>query len=189
MDALRYIGRLAPSPTGLLHLGHAATFLAVSNRARMYGGKLFLRIDDLDFQRTREHFIEACKEDLQWLGITWDEEVRESGRLGTYSDAMQYLIENGLVYPCVCSRKDLQLALQAPHEESDDEPVYNGRCRTNARSQVNQLQPNINYRFCVPDGETLRFDDGACGPQQYTAGCGPEADFGDFLVWCAAVTC
>ena len=178
-----YIGRLAPSPTGLLHLGHAATFLTASDRARNHHGKLYLRIDDLDLQRSKEHFIQASKGDLLWLGIIWDEEVRESQRLATYIEAMQQLIAKGYVYPCTCSRKDLQLALSAPHEESDDEPVYNGHCRPHLSSAANQIQPRTNYRFRVPDGETIHYLDGACGPQQYTAGSTSKADFGDFLVW------
>ena len=153
MSATSYTGRLAPSPTGLLHIGHAATFLIASDRARAAGGRLFLRIDDLDPQRSKEHFLEAGREDLRWLGITWDEEIRESERLAMYLGAMQTLIADGSASPCTCSRKDLQLALGAPHEESDDERVYNGRCRPNAQSQPESLQPGPNYRFRVLDGE------------------------------------
>ena len=128
-SAHRYLGRLAPSPTGLLHLGHAATFLTAHDRARAAGGRLLLRIDDLDPHRSREHFTASSKEDLRWLGMTWEGEVRQSERLPLYRAAMQQLIAGGLAYPCTCSRKDLQGATQAPHEDTDDEPIYNGRCR------------------------------------------------------------
>ncbi len=178
-----YVGRLAFSPTGLLHIGHAATFLIAHHRARAAQGRLFLRIDDLDTQRSRERFIEDAREDLHWLGITWDEEVRETTQLPHYSAAIHQLIAGGLAYPCTCSRKDLQESLSAPHEDTDDEPVYNGRCRPLLESQPQKLQPAMNYRFRVPDGEMIRFHDEACGPQQFFAGREAGTDLGDFLVW------
>ncbi len=200
----QYIGRLAPSPTGLLHLGHAATFITAHERAREAGGRLLLRIDDLDAQRSKEHFITAAKEDLHWLGIAWDAEVRQSERLDLYARAMQQLIATGYAYSCTCSRKDLQGATQAPHEDADDEPIYNGRCRPitstkpgapsspavsssvrvgSGASQNDGFQPHTNYRFHVPDGDLIRFTDEHFGPQQFSAGCYGSSDFGDFLVW------
>ncbi len=184
----QYIGRLAPSPTGLLHLGHAATFLAAHERVRNAGGQLLLRIDDLDTQRSKEHFIGAAKEDLHWLGFTWDAEVRQSERLPLYRRAAQQLIATGEAYPCTCSRKNLQQATQAPHEDSEDEPIYNGRCRPYATHkarlpQNSEFQSQTNYRFRVPDNAPIRFIDGHLGPQQFVAGCNAAADFGDFLVW------
>ena len=174
----RYRGRLAPSPTGLLHLGHAATFLTAHERARAANGTLLLRIDDLDTQRSREEFIEAARDDLRWLGLTWETEFRQSNRLDRYRLAMQQLLEQGQAYPCTCTRKDLLQAVSAPHEDTDDEPVYNGRCRPGTRLPT-QLQPGTNYRFRVPEGEPVVFTDGNCGPQSFTA----SVHFGDFLVW------
>jgi glutamyl-tRNA synthetase len=182
MSHTRYVGRLAPSPTGLLHLGHAATFFVAHDRARAASGKLILRIDDLDPQRTQEHFISAAEEDLRWLGLTWDEATRESEHLPSYKRTMEHLLAMGVAYPCTCSRKDLQQATQAPHEDSDDEPVYGGRCRPRAEAH-HTLLPNTNYRFRVPDGETISFLDRHCGPQSFVSGCDPHASFGDFLVW------
>ena len=124
-----YVGRLAPSPTGLLHLGHARTFWIASERARAANGKLWLRDDDLDPQRSRPEFATAMREDLRWLGITWNEETRQSERLAAYRQAMQQLIASDLVYVCHCSRRDLQQAARAPHEETEDEPMYRGTCR------------------------------------------------------------
>lgn len=173
-----YLGRLAPSPTGLLHLGHAATFLTAYDRACTAGGKLLLRIDDLDAQRSQEAYVDAAREDLRWLGLRWDAEFRESARVPRYREAMQLLLDRGLAYPCTCSRKDLQQAVQAPHEDSEDEPVYNGRCRPNVR-QGAPMEAGVNYRFQVPEGEAVRFVDGRQGPQRFVAG----EDFGDFLVW------
>jgi glutamyl-tRNA synthetase len=172
----RYIGRLAPSPTGLLHLGHARTFWIAYERARAAQGKLWLRDEDLDAQRAREEFSVAMKDDLRWLGISWDVEMRQSERVEFYRDAMQRLIRDGSVYPCSCSRRDLQEAVTAPHEE-DDEPVYNGRCRKSLIGDA--LADGKNYRFRVPDDEVVSFHDENAGWQTFVAG----KDFGDFLVW------
>lgn len=182
MSSAIYVGRLAPSPTGLLHLGHARTFWIAYERARAANGKLWLRDEDLDPQRSRADFAAAMREDLHWLGIAWDAEMRQSERIGLYRDAMEKLLRKGFVYPCTCSRKDLQQATQAPHEDSDDEPIYNGRCRS-ASAPTAALTPNTNYRFRVPDGEALRFLDAHAGPQSFIAGCDANAGFGDFLVW------
>ena len=121
------------------------------------------------------------REDLRWLGITWDAEMRQSERLNAYRQAMEQLVRGGYVYPCRCSRKDLQEAVQAPHED-DDEPVYSGRCRPVANAET-ELLPDTNYRFRVPDGEVVSFADGQAGLQSFKAGCGTSVDFGDFVVW------
>lgn len=181
MTQRRYTGRLAPSPTGLLHLGHGRTFWIAAERARAANGTLWLRNEDLDPQRSREEFAAAMREDLRWLGIRWDAEMRQSERLGAYREAMDKLVHAGFVYPCHCSRRDLQQAVQAPHED-DDEPLYNGHCRPEAAVTGNSLNPRMNYRFRVADGETVRFIDGNAGPQSFAAGC-HRADFGDFVVW------
>ena len=136
-----YRGRLAPSPTGLLHLGHAATFLKAAERARDAGGVLALRNDDLDEQRSRPEFYRAMLEDLRWLGIAWQEgpdvggpygPYSQSERSGLYLEAWRKLLESGFLYPCRCSRRELGLAASAPHENAinaEDEPNYPGTCR------------------------------------------------------------
>ncbi len=182
-SAVTYIGRLAPSPTGLLHLGHAATFWTASERARSAAGKLLLRNEDTDPQRAKPEFLDAMLEDLAWLGIAWEPPmVVQSERIALYRAALEQLLDAGLAYACTCSRRDLQQMTQAPHEDDDDEPVYNGRCRPSATWRSG-LQGGINYRFRVPDGARISFVDGNFGPQSYAAGCGGEASFGDFLVW------
>lgn len=185
MTPAPYVGRLAPSPTGLLHLGHARTFWTAFERARAAHGKLWLRDEDLDPQRSRVEFSTAMKEDLRWLGITWDAEARQSDRLPLYRAAMDRLLALGLAYPCSCSRRDLQQAVQAPHEDTDDEPLYSGRCRPALHSEPTPatFAPQTNYRFRVPDGESIRLTDLHAGPQSFTAGCGAHASFGDFLIW------
>jgi glutamyl/glutaminyl-tRNA synthetase len=179
---VHYVGRLAPSPTGLLHLGHAATFFTAHLRARAHHGTLLLRNEDIDPHRSRPDFVEAILEDLIWLGIDWQPPIiHQSRRLPLYQSAFNQLLAAGHVYPCTCTRKDLARMMHAPHEEIDDEPVYDGHCRPTTISGAHSitLQPATNYRFHVPDGETIRFIDGNLGPQQFTAGI----DFGDFLVW------
>jgi glutamyl/glutaminyl-tRNA synthetase len=184
-----YIGRLAPSPTGLLHLGHARTFWIAFERARAANGTLWLRDEDLDSQRSRPEFSQAMKEDIRWLGITWQHEMRQSDRLPLYRAALEQLIVSGYAYPCTCSRKDLAQSAQAPHED-DDEPLYNNHCRPAsiktchpdpklAEGEGPASLPHTNYRFRVPDNEAIAFHDLHAGPQTFTAG----VDFGDFLIW------
>jgi glutamyl/glutaminyl-tRNA synthetase len=132
-----YRGRLAPSPTGLLHLGHAQTFWVAAARAAEHRGQLILRNEDLDSQRCRAEFVQAMLEDLRWLGIDWVEgpdcggpcgPYAQSERRGHYLDAWRKLRDAGVIYPCACSRKDVAQAAGAPNE-GDDEPVYPGTCR------------------------------------------------------------
>src|ERR1051326_4424792 len=121
-----YRGRLAPSPTGYLHLGHARTFWIAWKRARAAGGKLVFRNEDLDYQRSKPEFVSGMYEDLRWLGLEWDEGPDVGGPFAPYSqgerrsvylEAWRTLRDRGLIYPCTCSRKDLERALSAPHEE------------------------------------------------------------------------
>jgi glutamyl/glutaminyl-tRNA synthetase len=175
-----YNGRVAPSPTGFLHLGHAATFWQAFARARKHSGNLLLRNEDLDPLRSKSEFVEAMVEDLEWVGIAWEPPmVSQSERGELYRAAFERLVEAGFVYPCGCSRKDLARMMHAPHEDVDDEPVYDGRCRPGGEVLSRSLVPEMNYRFRVPDGEVVGFVDGNVGVQEFTAG----VDFGDFLVW------
>jgi glutamyl-tRNA synthetase len=124
-------------------------------------------------------------EDLAWLGIDWQPPMlSQSDRLPAYQAAFAQLLASGHVYPCRCSRKDLAQSLHAPHEgpaaDSDDEPIYSGRCRpAQSDAAPRRFQPGANYRFRVPAGETIHFIDANLGPQSFTAG----VDFGDFIVW------
>ncbi len=185
---LPYRGRLAPSPTGYLHVGHARTFWIACQRAVDRGGVLVLRNEDLDAGRCRPAYVEAMYEDLRWFGLNWQEgpdcggpqaPYVQSQRLPHYERALESLHRLGLVYPCVCSRQDVLRALQAPHQ-GEDEPVYPGTCRARALRPDQAAQPlRVNWRFRVPDGESIEFVDGQYGPQRFVAG----RDFGDFLVW------
>ncbi|HEY2362804.1 MAG TPA: glutamate--tRNA ligase family protein [Candidatus Angelobacter sp.] len=279
-----YRGRLAPSPTGYLHLGHARTFWVAWQRARAAHGKLIFRNEDLDYQRCKPEFVHAMYEDLHWLGLDWDEgfdlspqpgksgqsgdpdlsfaqagvsrgnfgPYSQSERRSLYLDAWRKLRDSGLIYPCTCSRKDLERALSAPHEEpallhtcgpqpppaaekdlsdaqsemevrarvdspspanlqgfssqpgaaavqfptegpasqspaaaiqsvvADDELPYPGTCREKIGTAKDYDSPaGVSWRFKVPDGETISFDDGYFGRQEFIAG----RDFADFLLW------
>jgi glutamyl/glutaminyl-tRNA synthetase len=181
-----YRGRLAPSPTGYLHLGHARTFWTAQERARANGGVLVLRNEDLDPDRCKPEFVTAMLEDLRWVGFEWQEgpdlggpfgPYSQSERMNFYRQAMWRLQEEGFVYPCTCSRKDVQRAAQAPHA-ADDEPIYPGTCRKMTAADLTAGQ-RVNWRFRVPDGDEVVFEDGALGRQRFRAG----SDFGDFIVW------
>jgi glutamyl-tRNA synthetase len=195
-----YRGRLAPSPTGYLHVGHARTFWTAYERARASSGVLVLRNEDLDPQRSKAEYVRAFLEDLRWFGISWQEGPDVGGPYGPYSQSerrelylktWRKLYGGGWIYPCTCSRKDLAEAAQAPHESGtqntgqravphvieNDEPIYSGRCRGQTLSVDSPA--GVNWRFRVPDGRVISFHDGAQGEQQFTAG----KDFGDFVVW------
>ena len=122
-----YVGRLAPSPTGALHLGNVRTFMIAWLRARSQGGNVILRIEDLDHPRDRPGAAAGAIEDLKWLGFDWDEEYVQSERKDLYRDALAALRGKGLAYPCVCSRRDVESAQSAPHE--GDQLFYPGTCR------------------------------------------------------------
>jgi len=198
-----YVGRLAPSPTGYLHLGHARTFSIAARRAREADGKLLLRIDDLDRERCRPEFTKAAIEDLRSLGLHWDgPPIFQSQRLLLYRRALETLHASGLIYPCTKTRKEIREAAAqrslcgrsrsvcdreaAPNErvedsEQDSEPLYPQHFRLSPDSPLPPLGALItkNWRLRTPDGETLRFEDNALGPQTAQVG----RDFGDFLVW------
>lgn len=190
-----YRGRLAPSPTGYLHLGHARTFWTAHQRAKGQQGTLVLRSEDLDRSRVRETFVEAMIEDLHWFGLDWQEgpdvggpfaPYIQSQRLGLHRKTLNQLIGQKYVYPCRCSRRDILAALAAPHAD-DEDALYPGTCRpkdgfpalpsgdgTNPSEQT-----KVAWRFQVPEGESVRFLDGHYGEQCFVAG----RDFGDFVVW------
>jgi len=188
-----YRGRVAPSPTGLLHLGHARTFFTAYQRSIAAAGTLVFRNEDLDPHRSRPSFEQAMFEDLRWLGIRWQEgpdiggpftPYAQSQRRDFYLAAWQQLVNSGAIYACKCSRKDLERSAQAPHEgqqQEDDEPLYPGICRPRPGALADAVSSpaGVNWRFRVPDGESIQFHDQHFGPQTFVAG----RDFGDFLVW------
>ena len=132
--SVRFVTRFAPSPTGLLHLGHAFSALTAWDAAKAAGGECLLRIEDTDQTRARDEYEAAIYEDLTWLGLIWPDPVwRQSERLDIYAAALERLGRLGLTYPCRCTRADIRAALSAPQEGathlSPDGAVYPRTCR------------------------------------------------------------
>lgn len=167
---MRYVGRLAPSPTGALHLGNVRTFMIAWLRARTCGGKVILRIEDLDHPRDKPGAAAAAVEDLRWLGFDWDETYVQSERKDLYREALAAIRDR--VYPCVCTRRDVESAQSAPH--AGDQLHYPGRCRDRFatwREAVEWLNPGgvsdrprlPCWRFRVPEGTRVDFTDAFAG--------------------------
>ncbi|HEV2969333.1 MAG TPA: glutamate--tRNA ligase family protein [Pirellulales bacterium] len=209
-----YRGRLAPTPSGYLHLGHASTFWTAFQRARERNGVLLFRNEDLDPDRCRPEFAVAAIEDLRWLGIDWQEgpdvggphaPYTQSQRLDHFRRTWFQLHAAGAIYPSPHSRKDVQDALVAPHDDRsykseltgamataasghapaqrdspDGEPVFPVQLRPPQGAGEDAREPGeVNWRFRVPDGEIIAFIDLRIGRVERTAG----RDFGDFVVW------
>lgn len=170
------VGRLAPSPTGSLHLGHARTFLLAWWHARAQGGRVLLRIEDLDRERVKPGMVEECLATLTWLGLDWDGPVLvQSSEPGPTRAALDELVARGLAYGCSCSRRDIERAASAPHAE-DGELCYPGTCRE--RGLVpGPGGPPLALRFRVPAGE-VALEDGILGPYR----CNVAREVGDFLL-------
>lgn len=129
---MAFVTRFAPSPTGPLHLGHAYSALLAHDAARAHGGAFVLRIEDIDTTRCRPAWETQIYDDLQWLGIAWDGEVmRQCDRVPAYEAALQSLWDKGMLYPCTCTRRDIEAATSAPQEGilGPDGPIYPGTCR------------------------------------------------------------
>lgn len=177
-----YRGRLAPTPTGDMHVGHARTFMEAHRRAAEANGELVLRIEDLDPLRCRDEWTQRAIEDLAWLGIRWTEgPMLQSRRRSVYEDAWRRLRDAGAIYPSSVSRKEVRDAAHAPHEEDEEaEPIFPPSLRPDLHAGRDADSPaGTVWRFRVPDGEVIRFTDSLRGEQSFTAG----VDFGDFVIW------
>jgi glutamyl-tRNA synthetase len=189
------ITRLAPSPTGALHLGNARTFLVNWLLARREGWRVLLRIEDLDGPRVKAGSAGELLAELEWLGLTWDARSDDQSLRGeAYLAALERLIALGRAYPCRCSRRDIERAASAPHRE-DGLTVYPGTCRPNSHgttaprcedgpggaggpADLAEAARPAAYRLLVGD-EVIQFHDQFAGPQRFClAECG-----GDFVVF------
>ncbi len=182
--------RLAPSPTGALHLGNARTFLVTWALARRLGWSIVLRIEDIDGPRVKPGAIEATIETLAWLGIDWDEGPHiQSAELEPSRDAMRRLASAGLAYPCERTRTEIEAAAGI-HPDDSDAAIAASAPQEGARESVYPValrpplfprdfgQEDVNWRFATPP-ETVQFTDSFAGPQSHN----PAAAVGDFLVW------
>ena len=184
-------GRIAPTPTGLLHVGHARTFALAAERAA--GTGLVMRIEDLDRDRCRPEFTAAALDDLRWLGLEWTEgpdvggphaPYEQSRRGGWFLDIWRRLEAAGVIYPSPHSRRDVEEAASAPHSTPPDsaatqtDPLFPPGLRPATWGRASS-PGGVAWRFRVPDGRVIEFHDGRLGRVTRTAG----SDFGDFVVW------
>ncbi|WP_164100557.1 tRNA glutamyl-Q(34) synthetase GluQRS [Candidatus Laterigemmans baculatus] len=171
------VGRLAPSPTGAQHLGNARTFLLAWLSARSRGGRVLLRIEDIDSPRVKPWAVRQAVEDLQWLGLDWDEgPVIQTERSEMYAKALERLIEAGRAYPCVCTRSDIAAAASAPHLDHES-PLYPGTCTPWRLGDAVPADDSYCWRFRVtatPDS----FRDRLRGECRFD----PLAELGDFPI-------
>lgn len=174
-------GRLAPSPTGVLHLGNARSFLLAWLDLRARGGAVVLRIEDLDGPRIKSGAAEQAIADLRWLGLDWDEgPLYQSARLHRYAGALAALQARGLAYPCTCTRRDVELAASAPNA-GDEGPRYPGTCAGRypdaAAAAAASGRPPC-WRFAVSAGAVVEFEDRCAGPRRFSV----ATELGDFVI-------
>ncbi len=177
------ITRLAPSPTGALHLGNARTFLVNWALGKQHGWKVVLRIEDLDGPRVDPQASAAAIDTLAWLGLTWEgEPLYQSHDLAPYRDSLAQLYRMGVIYPCTCTRKEILNAQSAPHED-EHELRYPGTCRPPREADQPEtteaiLQDSaIAWRVAVPE-DPISYEDSLCGSQTFNI----QQQVGDFVV-------
>jgi glutamyl-tRNA synthetase len=184
MSDPRVVGRLAPSPTGAQHVGNARTFLIAWLSARSRQGTVLLRIEDIDSPRIKPGAAAQLLEDLRWLGLDWDgDPVAQTDRLPVYQQALVVLKQRELVYPCTCTRTDIERAASAPHLDHEG-PLYPGTCsHRRVRDAASLRDKPFAWRFRVGEG-VCEFKDAFRGPQQIDL----HEVGGDFVVWKSADT-
>ncbi len=157
---MAFVTRFAPSPTGPLHLGHAYSAILAHDMARAAGGRFLLRMEDTDLERCRPEYEALIKEDLTWLGLTWDGPVhRQSDHIASYNARLEPLAARGLLYPCSCTRSDIRAALSAP-QEGILHNVYPGTCRgrrMDSRRNGDALRLDLAGALADLDPDSLRF--------------------------------
>jgi len=180
------VGRLAPSPTGAQHIGNARTYLLAWLSMRSRGGRLILRLEDIDSPRVKAGAGAQALDDLRWLGLDWDEGPDQGGpagpyvqtqRLPRYQDALDQLRATEQIYPCTCSRQDVEVAASAPHA-SHEGPIYPRTCAQRSVADAEGLADRpFAWRF-RSTSRPVDFDDGVAGRQC----CHVAAELGDFVV-------
>ncbi len=177
------VGRLAPSPTGAQHVGNARTYLIAWLSARSRGGRVLLRIEDIDSPRVKSGAAELALADLAWLGLDSDGEVvTQSARLGLYEEALARLRAAERIYPCTCTRAEVERAASAPHRDHEG-PAYPGTCAQRRSADADRLDRPFCWRFRLPESSP-GFVDGFLGPCAFDL----RQAGGDFVVWKAART-
>lgn len=187
-----YRGRIAPTPSGLLHIGHAQTFRVACERAKIFDGKIVLRIEDIDTARCKKEYIDSAIQDLKLVGIDWDEGDDKGGAFAPYTQSLRFdfywslvekLAEKGFVYPSDVSRAQIKSLGKMPLRNFDfceSEAIFPEELRSPTCKISDVENPkNYNWRFAVPTGEKIKFVDNNFGEMEFVTG----EDFGDFLVW------
>lgn len=185
-DSVPTVGRLAPSPTGAQHVGNARTYLLAWLSIRSRGGRLILRIEDIDSPRVKAGAVQQAIDDLRWLGLDWDEGPDIGGpnapyvqteRIEKYREALARLQRDESVYPCTCTRSDIEAAASAPHVEHEG-AIYPGTCAGRTTLNAAQLKDRpFAWRFRATDRD-IEFDDRVAGSQQANV----RNALGDFVV-------
>ena len=189
---MTYITRFAPSPTGPLHLGHAYSALLAFDRAQARGGTFLLRIEDIDQSRARQNWEAQIYDDLGWLGLTWPQPVlRQSDKTETYAQALDQLWDDGLLYRCDCTRRDIVLAVSAPQEgapmHGPDGAVYPGTCRirhprTGPRPKADTLRLDMERALAIIT-EPLKYDEtGVAAGYKNAVHSNPLRNIGDIVL-------
>ncbi|MBT3468430.1 MAG: tRNA glutamyl-Q synthetase [Opitutae bacterium] len=187
-EEISYRGRIAPTPSGLLHAGHARTFWVAWHRSRVFNGLLIFRTEDLDPLRCKANLVDAALRDLRWLGLSWEEGPDIGGSFGpytqsertiTYENAWQKLLADGYIYPCTRSRKELRLYTKSQGVNSED-PLYPLEWRPDDKVFHSDAPGGeVAWRFRVPEHRKITFVDGCLGERSFET----YLDFGDFLIW------
>ena len=180
--------RFAPSPNGHLHVGHAFSALFNARLARRLGGRLLLRIEDIDPQRTRPEFVDAIFDDLRWLGLSWEEPVRrQSEHFSDYERALERFGEAGLVYPCFCTRAQIAAAVAARHDwprDPDGAPLYPGTCkRLSEQERARRLDSGLHAALRLDMSAALALAQDRIGWCEYGEGEQPRDVTAEPALW------
>lgn len=157
------VTRFAPSPNGHLHLGHALSAIVAHDLARESGGRFLLRIEDIDGPRSRPELADEFRRDLEWLGLEWEEVPAQSTRLASYAAAAEALRARGLLYPCTCTRKQIE---EAGAVEGSDGLIYPGTCKRRAPDPALPAAWRLDAAKALAETGPLGWDDALAGPQQ-----------------------
>ncbi len=156
------VTRFAPSPNGRLHLGHGLSAIVAHDLAKVSGGRFLLRIEDIDGPRSRPELADEFRRDLEWLGLEWEEVPAQSTRLASYAAAAEALKAQGLLYPCTCTRKEIE---EASAVEGSDGLIYPGTCKHRAPNSDRPATWRLNSEKALAAIGPLVWEDAIAGPQ------------------------
>lgn len=156
------VTRFAPSPNGRLHLGHALSAIVAHDLAKAAGGRFLLRIEDIDGPRSRPGLADEFRRDLEWLGLEWEEVPAQSTRLASYASAAEGLKARGLLYPCTCTRKEIE---DAGEVEGSDGPIYPGTCKRRPPDPARPAAWRLDAAKALAETGPLLWEDALAGPQ------------------------